>query len=379
MAVTVRFGILIAGACALAACSSHHSTPDPDAGSPSAAGTGRSAGRGSAAGSGSAEAGKDSGPAVTPPGARAIAELVPIDPTKRDAPDRLAGRATFAAQGASIDLLVMVRGCYGMQPFPVTIKEGRDCGEATLNGPTWDSPRGEGIPSFGCIGVASGSGRAAHARSNDADKPWTIGGPSESDVVGHAFVVSDPITLAPIACGVIERAEDAPYAPPLAPGEGPKIELQAQIAGICLAQTFSQDNTRPCPDPNELVKCSSEHCNLGACLEACKDYTACLTDKADPCESMFECPSSDACTDCQGEVGSCSFSFCLDVVSCAPPPTPDGPCAQLAACCQMQGDQAQGCLEFVQLLERLSGDVSCRGAMMDWDTTAHLPVPCKFD
>ena len=225
----------------------------------------------------------------------------------------------------------------------------------------------------------SGAARASHSRSNDADKPWTIGGPRESDLVGHAMVVQDPTTLEPIACGVIERAEDAAYVP-APPETGMQLQIQAQVAGICLSGTFTQDNTRPCPDPAELVQCSSEHCNLGACLEECKDFTACLETKGgDPCQTVFECAATDACIDCQNEVGYCSFSYCLAEVSCAPPPTPDGPCAQLAACCQMQGDQAASCLDLVRLIERVSGDPSCRGAMMDWDVTAHLKVPCKFD
>jgi hypothetical protein len=45
----------------------------------------------------------------------------------------------------------------------------------------------------------------------------------------------------------------------------------------------------------------------------------------------------------------------------------------------MQGDaEAQACLDTVHMLEKLSGDPSCYGAMRDWDTTAHLKVPCMF-
>ena len=42
-------------------------------------------------------------------------------------------------------------------------------------------------------------------------------------------------------------------------------------------------------------------------------------------------------------------------------------------------DDVDANLETVRLLESLSGDVSCNGAMYDWDTTAHLSVPCNFE
>jgi len=58
---------------------------------------------------------------------------------------------------------------------------------------------------------------------------------------------------------------------------------------------------------------------------------------------------------------------------------PDGPCRQLEACCALQGDGAASCLDTVRLVEKLSGDSSCAGVMRDWDTFAHLRVPCRFE
>jgi hypothetical protein len=45
----------------------------------------------------------------------------------------------------------------------------------------------------------------------------------------------------------------------------------------------------------------------------------------------------------------------------------------------MQGDMAAMCLDDAHLIERVSGDASCRGIMSDWGFLAHLPVPCKFE
>jgi hypothetical protein len=70
--------------------------------------------------------------------------------------------------------------------------------------------------------------------------------------------------------------------------------------------------------------------------------------------------------------------FCADTIACAAPITAGGPCSQLEACCAMQGDAAAMCLDTVHTIEKLSGDPSCYGAMMDWDINAHLAVPCKF-
>jgi hypothetical protein len=44
----------------------------------------------------------------------------------------------------------------------------------------------------------------------------------------------------------------------------------------------------------------------------------------------------------------------------------------------MQGDGAAQCLDVVRLAQKLSGDSTCVGVMHDWDTVAHLKVPCKF-
>jgi hypothetical protein len=73
------------------------------------------------------------------------------------------------------------------------------------------------------------------------------------------------------------------------------------------------------------------------------------------------------------------FGFCSDIIHCAPPITPNGPCSKVEACCQSQGDFAARCLALARQLESLGGDPSCVGAMSDWDFNSHLPVPCSWE
>jgi hypothetical protein len=156
------------------------------------------------------------------------------------------------------------------------------------------------------------------------------------------------------------------------------VEIRGAVATGCLHAAIAQSNPA-CPNFEEVTACAAAHCELGACLKACEEFTTCLAGVEDPCADMFSCPSSDACTDCRQQLATCTFNFCAEQLACAPAVTPDGPCAQLESCCAMQGDGAESCLEIVRTLEKFSGDVSCRGAMVDWDTAAHLAVPCRFN
>jgi hypothetical protein len=297
------------------------------------------------------------------------------------------GEGTFTETATGVDLALHVLGCENVnfaKQLPIVIMQGGDCSAATLLGAHWDSPRGEGIPATGCVG---NGGHLSYTRANSDAKPWTVGTPDASNVIGHAFVVYDPETLQPGGCGVIGRAPDkvqAPATTSMDAGSGPSELARAAIAGLCLGRMFVRDNTQECPNPKELNACAATHCELDACLETCAEYTACLDQQVnagtDICEATtVQCQITQACSECSASINQCVLGFCADQVSCAAPVTPGGPCEQLEACCNMQGDDdARSCIELVHTLEKLSGDPSCYGAERDLVVTAHLKVPCMF-
>lgn len=310
-------------------------------------------------------------------GGQAFALLTTLESAGLTEDSLIEADATFSETSTGVDLQVrMRRGCVPGPRYALLIKQGADCTLGSVRGADWDPPRGEDITTVSCDLAAGGSGRANYTRAKSHAKPWTIGTPKASNLLGHALVLTDPAGK-PLACGVITRTPDLPA--PTLTGASTKTDLRAMLAGICFAKkALVQDSTRKCPDPVELTNCSREHCKLDQCAEKCADFLSCLEPLADACEQEFECEMTQACSDCRNEVGLCAFQFCVEEISCAPPTQPDGPCAKLEACCAMQGDQAPACLENVRVLQKLSGDGSCAGVMMDWDTVAHLKVPCRF-
>jgi hypothetical protein len=307
-------------------------------------------------------------------GAQAFVTLLPVD--EQASPEQsFEGHGTFAQTSAGVDLQLDVGSCVAGSDYQLAILAGSDCSADTLRGSVWQQGGGDQIPRVGCFIV--NHARLSYTRESRHAKPWTIGTPTSSNLLGHALVLRGP-DGAPLLCGVITQAPDAAPTPMLDPKTQPKPELTAVAAGICVSRTFVRDSARGCPDPKELSACASEHCGLDACVQKCADFLQCLATVDDPCEDEYECKSSDECTDCRADVGQCTFRFCTEQIACAPPSAPDGPCAQLQACCAMQGEGAASCLEFVRLFEKLSGDASCIGAMHDWDFNVHLRVPCKF-
>lgn len=361
----------------LFACTRSHSagelrhTPGDDAANPS---------DGHAGGAAPAAGGHDQ--ATTTAGAtgtKAIAMLEQVGDAVPDAGRALSGTGRFAVTDSGVDLAILFNGCPSTAELRLFIQDGTDCSTATLEGRHWNGAHGEGIPDVPCIGV-SGQGRGAISRASDEDAPWTIGGSSDSDVLGHALVAYDRATGAALACGVIKLDDSAPPAPAGDGGAASDVPLKgrAQIAGLCLGASLVRDNTQNCPDPKELSDCAQEHCQLDSCVATCADYLACTTKADDPCSVAFTCEIDKDCSTCQNAVAMCALSFCSEQFSCAAPPTEGGPCSQLRACCALQGDMANSCLELVKQIESLSGDPSCRGVMSDWDFVAHLPVPCMF-
>jgi hypothetical protein len=364
-----RLLIVVSGSLAVVACAREHSGAAAKAGA--AKSTGNAGSSAQMAGHGALDAG------AARLGGFASAKLEPTDAAAQSDSKPIAGIGTFTETAAGVDLVINVMGCVLGKTYPVYIQAGTDCSTDTLLGPHWDSPRGEGIAMIACTGT-TGLGRTFYTRANRDKKPWTVGNPSASDVLGHALVVYDPSTMQPAACGQIVRGEPVALDAGAARDDTTAVALRAQIAGLCVAKMIVRDNTQECPNPAELAKCASDHCALDACLAKCTDYLACLGRAADPCAAAFTCEIDNDCSNCQLDVTMCTFGYCADTVACASPITPGGPCSQLEACCAMQGEGAASCLDTVHAIEKFSGDPSCAGAMQDWDTTAHLPVPCKF-
>jgi hypothetical protein len=342
------------------------------------------AGEGAAGGPSAAEggrAGTNARPSVPPKsgksgvlGTKAVAALEAVE----GAPKEVRGKASFVVTQAGVDLSLLMRGCDPTDEAELFVLEGSDCSAATLAGPRWDGPRGEGIPRISCLGV-NGQGRLAFTRRNDEDAPWSIGTSEASDILMHALVYVDAQAGTPIACGVIKLDETEP--PTAIPDDVKDVPLagRAQIAGSCFAGLVARTNDQACPDPKELTECAAAHCQLDACVAKCSRYLACTTKAEDPCSVAFTCEIDNPCAECQSQIQGCMFSFCPEVVTCAAPATPDGACSKLVACCNLQGDRAEDCIETVRVLEKFSGDPSCMGAMHDFDFFSHLPVPCTFE
>jgi len=318
-------------------------------------------------------------------GFTAIATLASIpDATDAAAPEVM-GTAMFAQRPAGVTLLISITGCDPLATYDVVIQQGGDCEPATLQGEPWDDPRGAGISNVMCTGT-SGVGHVYYTRADGNAKPWSIDGSAASNLVGHALVIyAAGMPGRPVACGTITRD-----APPSGLEAGaldasgsdahvPSVEVRAELAGFCLSQIVVRSNDQSCPDVGKFEACVSGRCGPAACYGPCAEYSACLEGSKTTCDPACNSVLTLACSECTNRLTMCAVGFCTDQLSCAAPPVPGGPCSMLEACCGMQGDGAPSCLQTVHLIEKISGDPSCLGVMHDWDTTAHLAVPCHFN
>lgn len=312
------------------------------------------------------------------PAATSSIDPFPAADAGRDDPDAAApisGVATFTTTSVGIDLTIRITGCANGSPYPVSIREGSGCAGGGPHGQDGrDGGPSDGFALLTCTGN-SGVGTLHYTRPPDDPNPWSIGGPSSSDLSGHVIVVEDPATMQPVACGPIVPLADAGAALP-ADAALPPLGLLAQVGGFCEVESFSP--TPGCPDPARVAACACTHCDLSTCLNDCADYIDCLQAEAGSCTS--DCPRAPACSDCMTQMLPCLIGFCVDDVACGHP-TPGGPCTRLEACCATQGPRAQSCLGAVTFVEKLGGDTSCKGLMMDQDflmNTAYDP-PCTFD
>ena len=97
--------------------------------------------------------------------------------------------------------MISLSGCVDGKSYPIHIHQGDSCDSVSAQGGHWDPPRGEGVANLDCEG---GMASLTYTRASSDPKPWTIGDPAESNVVGHVVVVHDPDQSATrIACGKI--------------------------------------------------------------------------------------------------------------------------------------------------------------------------------
>ncbi len=158
------------------------------AGMAAAAGGGGAAGGGAAGGGAAGGGAAGGGAAGGGAGSRAIPGVM--------------GTATFTNLGPTVELSVAVTACTSGKNYPIHIHEGSDCADAMTQGAHWDPPRGEGIPDVPCMNAI---GTFVYNREIGDAKPWSVGAPAESNVVGHVVVIHDPDDpMKRIACGKIE-------------------------------------------------------------------------------------------------------------------------------------------------------------------------------
>jgi Cu/Zn superoxide dismutase len=183
-------------------------------GSGGAAGSAGSAGSGGAggAGGGAQDAGTDSGSggsksdAAAADGeagtsAKASANITPLTG------GTITGTATFTQSGANVTLTVTLANC-PPGVHPMHIHAGTGCADAD-QGVHWDPPRGENIGSgtgeITCM--ADSTATLTYTRLGTDAKPWTIGAPAASDVIGHPLIVHGVGVgnMMRHGCGVIMR------------------------------------------------------------------------------------------------------------------------------------------------------------------------------
>jgi hypothetical protein len=279
----------------------------------------------------------------------------------------ISGTAALSATATGVDIMVSIRG-KSIHLYNVRMLAGSDCTESVLEGAIWDDTRGTGITDVMTVG--SGIGMAYYTRQASDAKPWTIGAPAASNVIGHALVVIDSNTMQAVACGTIMPAAGAASDAGIASGVALPAEVRAQLAGICVVRQIVRTGGDSCPDAERYAECADMHCELSACYQACADSTSCMAGASDVCAG--ECPQSADCFACISRVAQCSFSLCAELLACAPPTTPGGPCTELEQCCMRQGPRVQYSLELAHQAESLSGDSTCAGLLRDADFTTSV-------
>ena len=326
----------------------------------------------------------DAGP-PSPVYARAEGRFAPltpgmlVDPATTDATDLSLATAAWPLEGAvsfqttpeGVDLSLTLTQCRKPYAYPVFIYPGTDCSQLDGRSKPWDGTRGTLSSKAFCFGPA---GALFDTRPTRSNLPWTIGGPASSNLLGRAVAIHDPDTNLPLVCATISAAEGGKLAAAAAPVARPPNLVTAQLAGLCVLGpgAFGQGT---CPNLDTLADCALTHC-VASCLDVCSEYVSCLGGAGSACSA--QCQPSPGCASCLGTSTQCMLGFCQDELACAPAPTPGGPCTALRACCARQGALVESCNHYADLVERLSGDASCLGALSDWDVNTHYTYrsPC---
>ena len=97
------------------------------------------------------------------------------------------GMIAFRKISGGVNMTISLLGCADGKSYPIHIHEGASC-DPMSQGAHWDPPRGEGIPDLECQGFRAS---ASYTRASSDAKPWTIGDPAASNVVGHVMVLHD--------------------------------------------------------------------------------------------------------------------------------------------------------------------------------------------
>ena len=302
----------------------------------------------------------------------AVAE--PSDPSAVTAHWPITGEAEFRANTQGVGLHVKLVDCRTAYVYPTHIFEG-DCGALASGTEPWDGVRGRLSSGAFCLGAPGAS--LYELREHAETTGWTLGGPPESDILGHSLAVLDPDTGAPLACGAIvaDTTKPSGIAPP-----PPSAAVVHKLAGLCIFALAGGVGGPGAGSPqcltDELATCTLDYC-VEPCVAQCTDYVGCLASSERPCEAA--CGPSEACAICLADATSCTVGFCGDhLKACAPPSTPDGPCAELRMCCTRQGPLEDACFQFATMIEGFGGDPSCLGTLNDWDFNTNFAYrsPC---
>jgi hypothetical protein len=145
-------------------------------------------------------------------------------------------------------------------------------------------------------------------------------------------------------------ADVSPFRFGLTPGAA------AVFAGWCQLPLLDID-AASCTGAEAYVACAKASCGLVDCANGgCGDYTACLVNSADSCNS--QCTPSASCT-CLQTVVSCAITHCIGALSCGATDE-GGACAALDTCCNAQPDRYRDACSGVAAVSRVRGDVGCR-------------------
>ena len=151
--------------------------------------------------------------------------------------DPIAGHATFHLTPAGMDLSVQALGCEPfLKGYPLRIHAGPTCANVTSGE---SDPDAGAEPLVYCNGT-SGTGASYYSRPSTDARPWTFGGVASTNILGRVLVIHDPVSDAPLACGVIPTSAASP------PDAGSAVEVPSTSAPISRVTVRSPDS-RPMP------------------------------------------------------------------------------------------------------------------------------------